>query len=43
LGEVGVYMHASASVSLPYVQEIGSPTVRTCAASQPVLTRYKLL
>ena len=28
---------------LSYFQGIGSTTTRTCTASQPVLTRYKLL
>src|SRR5262245_58885265 len=30
-------------MSFPYFQEMGSTVDRTCAASQPVLTGYKLL
>jgi len=39
-GDIAV--HASTSISSPDFQEIVSTVARTCAASQSVLTRYKL-
>jgi len=43
LVEVGMYVYASASIPPLYFHEIGAKTVRRWAASQQVLTRYKLL
>jgi hypothetical protein len=41
--EISTYRDVKASLRPLCFQEIGSTTVRTCAASQPVLTPYTLL
>ncbi len=40
---VSLYVEAYASMRSSFVHEIGSKTMRSGIASQPVLTRYKLL
>jgi hypothetical protein len=41
--EISTYRHVKSSLRPLCFQEIGSTTVRACAASQPVLTPYTLL